>query len=148
MSSGDTSVPSWDRASAAKGRFLRWEVADALPDQPHLLSTLGPVTVNFVVELSQPVTNGEHGIALFNSERQLMWARAAQQLSLDPGVHVFSHSFASLPLRPGAYQWQASLWDNSEMLDHWDCVPEMTIATEIHQHYMDEWNGILNLPST
>ena len=33
------------------------------------------------------------------------------------------------------------------MLDNWDCVPEMTIATEIHQHYMDEWNGILNLPS-
>jgi hypothetical protein len=23
----------------------------------------------------------------------------------------------------------------------------MIIATEIHQHYLDEWNGILNLPS-
>jgi lipopolysaccharide transport system ATP-binding protein len=147
MASGDTSIPSRDRASAAKGRFLRWEIAGAPPDQPHLLSTLGPVTVNFVVELAQPVTNGEHGIALFNPERQLMWARAVQQLSLDPGVHVFSHSFPSLPLRPGAYQWQGSLWDSSEMLDHWDCVPDMIIATEIHQHYMDEWNGILNLPS-
>ena len=30
------------------------------------------------------------------------------------------------------------------MLDLWDCLPEMTIATEIHQHHMDEWNGILN----
>ena len=33
------------------------------------------------------------------------------------------------------------------MLDMWDCIPEMTIATEVHQHYMDEWNGILNMPS-
>ena len=33
------------------------------------------------------------------------------------------------------------------MLDTWDCIPEMTIATEVLQHYMDEWNGILNLPS-
>ena len=33
------------------------------------------------------------------------------------------------------------------MLDTWDCIPEMTIGTETHQHYMDEWNGILNLPS-
>jgi lipopolysaccharide transport system ATP-binding protein len=147
MASGDSSVPSRDRTSATKVRFLKWEIAGAPPDQPHLLSTLGPVTVSFVVELAQPVTNGEHGIAFFNSERQLMWARAAQQLSLDRGVHVFSHSFPSLPLRPGAYQWQASLWDSSEMLDHWDCVPDMIIATEIHQHYMDEWNGILNLPS-
>ena len=77
-----------------------------------------------------------------------MWARAAQNLTLDAGVHVFSHTFPSLPLRPGAYQWQVSLWDNDEMLDLWDCIPEMTIATEVHQHYMDEWNGILNLPET
>jgi ABC-type polysaccharide/polyol phosphate transport system ATPase subunit len=146
MTSGDRSN-GMPRKFTAKAQFLRWEIAGALPDQPHLLSTLGPVTVNFFVELAEPLINGEHGLALFNSERQLMWARAAQQLSLESGVHVLSHSFSSLPLRPGAYQWQASLWDNGEMLDHWDCVPEMTIATEIHQHYMDEWNGILNLPS-
>jgi lipopolysaccharide transport system ATP-binding protein len=147
MASGGTNVRSRDRASVAKGRFLKWEIAGASPDQPHLLLTLGPVTVNFVVELNQPVTNAEQGLALFDSERQLMWARAAQQLSLDPGIHIFSHSFPTLPLRPGAYHWQASLWDNGEALDLWDCVPEMTIATEIHQHYMDKWNGILNLPS-
>ena len=98
--------------------------------------------------LAKFVTNGEHGVALFNSERQLMWARAAQNLSLAPGVHVLSHTFPSLPLRPGTYQWQVSLWDNGEMLDLWDCIPEMTIATDVHQHYMDEWNGIFNLPSS
>src|SRR6266851_4718628 len=111
------------------------------------LTSLGPVTVNFAVELAEPISSGEHGIALFNAERQLMWARAAQKLSLRPGVHVLSHTFPSLPLRPGAYQWQVSLWDNGEVLDLWDCSPEMAIATEIHQHYMDEWNGLLNLPS-
>jgi hypothetical protein len=60
---------------------------------------------------------------------------------------LFSHSFPSIPLRPGAYQWQVSLWEGGDMLDTWDCIPEMTIATEVLQHYMDEWNGILNLPS-
>jgi len=126
---------------------LRWEIAEPPTSQPHVLSSLGPVTVNFAVELAEPISSGEHGIALFNAERQLMWARAAQNLSLEPGVHVLSHTFPSLPLRPGAYQWQVSLWDNGEVLDLWDCTPEMSIATEIHQHYMDEWNGILNLPS-
>jgi lipopolysaccharide transport system ATP-binding protein len=135
------------RGAATKARFLRWEIAGSRPDQLHVLSTTGPVTVNFWVELAQPTRNGDHGVALFNAERQLMWAHAAQNLGLNPGVHVFSHSFPTLPLRPGAYQWQVSLWDNSEMLDLWDCLPEMNIATEVHQHYMDQWNGVLNIPA-
>jgi len=31
------------------------------------------------------------------------------------------------------------------MLDSWDAIPELIIATEGFQHYMDEWNGILNV---
>jgi hypothetical protein len=135
------------RAAGASAQFLRWEIAEPRAAQPHVLSSLGVVAVNFAVELAEPVTNGDHGIALYNAQRQLMWASAARNLSLEPGIHVFSHSFPSLPLRPGAYQWQVSLWDEGDMLDMWDCIPEMTIATEVHQHYMDEWNGILNLPS-
>ena len=48
---------------------------------------------------------------------------------------------------PDRYQWQVSLWDGRDMLDMWDCLPDMTIATDVHQHHMDEWNGILNLPT-
>jgi lipopolysaccharide transport system ATP-binding protein len=128
-------------------QFLRWDISGVTSDRLHMLSTLGPVTVNFVVQLSQPVRSGEHGVALFNAERQLMWARAERGLTLDMGVHVLSHSFPSLPLRPGAYQWQVSIWDNEVCLDLWDCFPEMVIATEVHQHHMDTWNGILNVPS-
>ena len=135
------------RGAGTKAHFLRWGIAEPRTKQPHVLSTLGPVTVIIVLELAEPVERGDHGVALFNAQRQLMWATAARNLSLEPGVHVFSHSFPSLPLRPGAYQWQVSLWDGGELLDLWDCIPEMTIATEVHQHYMDEWNGILNLPS-
>ncbi len=145
MLSGDRSQ-GLQRGGGTKARFLRWEIAAAPAGQQHVLSTLGPVTVNFIVELGERVTSGEHGVALFNTERQLMWARA-EKVALGSGTHVLSFSFPTLPLRPGAYQWQVSLWDNDEMLDLWDCVPEMSIATEIHQHYMDEWNGILNLPA-
>ena len=131
-----------------KARFLQWEIANAVSEQQHVVSTLGPVTVNFALEIAQPITNGEHGVALFSVERQLLWASAARNLRLDPGVHIFSYTFPSLPLRPGPYQWQVSLWDSGEMLDLWDCTPEMAIATDVRQHYRDEWNGILNLPST
>jgi hypothetical protein len=144
MFSGDRSQ-GLKRGGGTKAQFLRWGITEPGTDRPHVLSTLGPFSISFKVELTEPVSKGEHGVALFNAERQLMWANAVHNLVLEPGVHVFSHTFSTLPLRPGAYQWQVSLWDNREMLDLWDCVPEMTIATEVHQHYLDEWNGILNL---
>jgi homopolymeric O-antigen transport system ATP-binding protein len=134
------------RGAGTKAQFLRWEIAGAPAGRPHALSTLGPVTVSFIVELGEPLSNADHGVALYNAQRQLMWASAERGLRFERGEHVFSHSFPSLPLRPGAYQWQVSVLENGEMLDVWDCVPEMTIATEVHQHYADEWNGLLNLP--
>jgi lipopolysaccharide transport system ATP-binding protein len=134
-----------DRASGAKARFLSWGIDECEGGNSNTLASWGPVTVSFVVELLEPITSGEHGVALFSADRRVMWASAIRDLDLEPGVHVLSHSFPSLPLRPGPYQWQVSLWDSDEMLDLWDCLPEMSIATEAHQHYRDEWNGVLNL---
>jgi len=148
MARGAENAAQQTRRTGATSRFVRWEIAGAPPDQPHVLSTLGPVTVNFIAELTQPLTDGEHGAALLNAEGQLMWAHSEQNLTLDRGMYVFSHSFPFLPLRPGAYYWRVSLFSGFELLDLWDCTPEMNIATEGHQHHMDEWNGVLNVPET
>jgi lipopolysaccharide transport system ATP-binding protein len=146
MFAGERSL-GLQRGTGPEAQFLRWEIAEPPNEERHTLRTMDGVTVKFAVELARAVHGAHYGIALFNAERQLMWARAEQNLTLEEGLHYLSHSFASLPLRPGAYFWQVSLWDGDEMLDLWDCLPEMTIATEVHQHHMDEWNGILNLPS-
>jgi lipopolysaccharide transport system ATP-binding protein len=132
-----------------KAQFLRWEIAGPNTEQPHVLAAVGPVRVNLYLQLAEPIQRADYGIALFNAERQLMWAGAERNLSLEAGLHVLSCSFPMLPLRPGAYQWQVSIWGNTEMLDLWDCLPEMSIATEVHQHHhRDEWNGVLNMPSS
>ena len=144
MSAGERGSGDKERNSK-KARFLSWQIVETNGGGLHVLTTLGPVTVNFEVEVTQAVTRGEYGIALFSSERQLLWAQARQDLTLEPGIHTISHTFSTLPLRPGIYQWQVSFWEGGEMLDHWDSLPEMSIATEINQHYRDEWNGILNL---
>ena len=130
-----------------KARFVRWQIANAGHNDAHTLSTLGPVTVSFILEVIQPIEQGEHGVALFSAERQLVWARAVRDLAFQPGIYILSYTFPILPLRPAPYQWQVTIWDQGEMLDHWDCLPELTVATEIHQHHMDQWNGILNLPA-
>ena len=146
MSAGHVAGSQCPDYSGVKARFLRWAIVEPRTDQPHLLTSLGPVKVNFVVQVSEPVQRGHHGMALFNAERQLMWAWATDHLQLEPGFHTFSYTFAMLPLRSGAYSWQASLWDDGNLLELWDCLPEMIIATEVHQHPRDEWNGVLNVP--
>jgi ABC-type polysaccharide/polyol phosphate transport system ATPase subunit len=126
--------------------FVSWEIVEPRSDNPNLLTTSGPVSLKFTLRLSRPVADGIHGIALFNHERQLMWGWAARNLQLSEGTHEFRYRFPSLPLRPGMYNWDVSLFDGTKEIDRWFCIPEMAIATEIHQHLRDEWNGILNVP--
>jgi lipopolysaccharide transport system ATP-binding protein len=131
----------------SKGRFVKWEIVEPRGEEPNILNSLGPVTVRFVVHIEKTIGKGQHGCALFDSERRLIWAWAADGLNLAPGRHELRYTFPMLPLRPGPYSWQVSLYDEGERLDAWDCLPEMIIATEGLQHAEDEWNGILNLPS-
>jgi ABC-type polysaccharide/polyol phosphate transport system ATPase subunit len=129
-----------------KVRFLGWEIVGPPSESPHMLTSLGAVTIRFTMQVKQFIRLGLHGIALYNMDRQLMWGWSKGNIPLEPGMHYFSYSFPFLPLRPGAYAWQVSIWEDGEMLDLWDCLPEMNIATEVLQDARDEWNGVLNLP--
>ena len=147
MARGDTNGHAQDRGPSAKARWVRWEISGAQGEDPHVLTSHDPVTVKFVIETKAPVYNGHHGVALFDADRQLIWAWAADRLKLETGRHDLCYTFPMLPLRPGPYSWQVSLYEELECLDIWDCLPEMVVATETHQHQHDEWNGILNMPS-
>ena len=126
--------------------FLSWEIVEPRAENPNVLTTSGPVHLKFVLRLNKHVSDGHHGVALYNHERQLMWGWATKHLQLAEGVHEFHYSFPTLPLRPGLYSWLVSLFDHGREVDVWPCFPEMAIATEIHQDLRDEWNGILNVP--
>jgi ABC-type polysaccharide/polyol phosphate transport system ATPase subunit len=130
-----------------KARFLSWEILEPCSESPHMLTSLGPVTVRFALQVSQTVCRGTHGIALYNMGRQLIYGWAKDDIHMEPGVHSFTYTFPMLPLRPGAYAWLVSLYEDGELLDAWDCLPEMNIATKVHQHPRDEWSGILNVPN-
>jgi len=147
MSRGESEEPRRARGSEGETRFMKWYFADAREDEhPNRLESLGEVTVRFELRLASAVRRGHHGIALFTANRELVWARALDGLRLPPGLHTVSYAFPCLPLRPGPYFWQVSLWEEGELLDSWDCLPEMIVATPNLQHARDDWNGVLNLP--
>jgi lipopolysaccharide transport system ATP-binding protein len=146
MTSGEWLRQERPDASHVKARFLKWEIVAPRGDQPNVLTDLGPVTIRFLVQVNKPIRLGHHGIALFSSEGQLMWAWAVNSLSLDVGMHELRYTFPMLPLKPGSYGWHMSLYDSNGLADVWYGVPEMIVATPNYQHPHDQWNGPLNLP--
>ena len=148
MGSGNNEPQSRGGAAHLKAYFVSWEIVEPRRESSGVLESLGPVTIKFVAEVRQSIRMGHHGAALYNNEGQLIWARSSDNLNLGEGTHEFYYTFPMLPLRPGVYSWQVSLWNEDGMLDLWNCSPELIVASENHQHPLDKWNGILNMPST
>jgi lipopolysaccharide transport system ATP-binding protein len=150
MARGEQDTSGQHRGSGTKARFVKWEIIEPRSDDPHVLTTLGPVTVRFIVEVFLPIRRGHHGVALYNHERQLMWGWSTENFELSFGRHEFTYTFPILPVRPGPYSWLVSLYEmygGKEEIDAWECAPGMTVATESYQHHWDVWSGALNIPS-
>ncbi len=146
-----SSEPAFDDGHRARGtrvpaRFLEWEIIEPEADERNYLTTLGRVRFRMVVQVNRPIRDGVHGIALRNSDNILIWGWAEYHLKFQPGTHNFEYSLPSLPLCPGVYSWHVTLYDEGELLDAWQAVPDLLVATEPLTHPRDEWSGILNVP--
>lgn len=140
---------SADRSSAhnVKARFLSWKIADPTSSSPHRLESIGPVSVSFKLEVVSAIRRAQHGIALFDADRHLMWAFVHEDLSFAPGIYELVYKFPFLPLCPKSYNWQVSVSDDTGVVDLWDASPEILSVVPSYQHPRDEWNGFFNIPS-
>jgi lipopolysaccharide transport system ATP-binding protein len=129
-----------------KTRFIYWDVNEPRSSKSNVLAAVERCVFRFIAEVNNPVQNGHIGIALWGDEGQLIWAWATNGVQMKTGTHEFRCKLPSLPVRPGVYHWQISLYDNGSLLDNWYCLPEFIVASEPRTHARDEWNGILNLP--
>jgi lipopolysaccharide transport system ATP-binding protein len=146
MARGGNDGAERNRPHSFKARFVKWEIANPRGGNPHALLDLDPVTVQITLDVAQPIKEAMHGMALYTHEQQLLWAWASKKLQLGVGEHQLCHTFPTLPLRPGSYNWLVTLYEEGELVDWWHCVPEMIVATESHQSPYDEWTGVLNIP--
>lgn len=127
-------------------RDANWEITELRGKSRHVLDSFNPVMIRFVLDAHESIQRGVHGVTLYNAERQIFWGRAAYELEITQGVHEFTYESPMLPLKPGGYTWGVSLWDDDGLIDMGDLVPDMIVSTESHQHPLDEWSGVLNMP--
>jgi lipopolysaccharide transport system ATP-binding protein len=145
-SSGDLGFRGRPDVPAVKARFQKWEIVEPRGESPYVLSSLGPVTVRFILQVNDPIRMGHHGITLFSRENQMMWGTAADNLELEPGTCEVAYTLPFLPLQPGAYFWHLSLYHDGTLVDNWDALPDLIVATRPMTHRCDEWSGMLNIP--
>jgi len=126
-------------------QFIGWELVDNPSGSVNVINAPGHLTWDVTIKVDQPIHNGVHGIALWNSDNQLMWAWAAYNLKFETGFVKLSYSLPDLPLRPGVYSWEVSLYEDDKLLDLWRCMPDLIIATIPLGHPSDDWSGILNM---
>jgi lipopolysaccharide transport system ATP-binding protein len=134
---GDDTVPA---------RFTGWEIIQPKSDPSNVLTATSQMSFKIILKVNRKIQSCHHGIALWDSEGQLMWAWATDKLHLTVGISEFVYEIPGVPLRPGIYHWQVSLYEDGRLLDNWYCLPELVIATKPEGHRLDQWNGILNLP--
>ena len=129
-----------------KARFLSWEILEPASDDGNTYTSFDPLKVRFVLQVNQRLRSAHHGIALFNHGGQLIWGTGCDNLDLDTGTYGLVYSFPTLPLRPGTFFWRVSLYEDGNLVEAWDCVPNFVVATKPVTHRLDEWTGILNVP--
>jgi ABC-type polysaccharide/polyol phosphate transport system ATPase subunit len=127
-------------------RFLSWRIAEQSMEESNVLDGFGSFTFEFSLAVSRRIRGGAHGIALFNSDHQLMWATSVNNLELNAGLHALRFKLPSLPLRPGLYHWDVSIWEDGKCFDRWSCAPDMIVGTKPVTHPQEEWQGLLNIP--
>jgi lipopolysaccharide transport system ATP-binding protein len=132
--------------SHVAARFLKWEIVEPQHERPNVLASMGAVTLRFLLKVNDPIRDGHHGIALYSSEGQLIWGTNATRIMLEKGLYEILYRLPALPLRPGTYSWRVSLFNDRGLVDDWNCIPELIVATRPVTHSRDEWAGILNIP--
>jgi lipopolysaccharide transport system ATP-binding protein len=143
--SRQTAAATRDRETMP-ARFVGWDLVERDGQPSNTLRNPGPVEIRFLAEIQAHITAGLQGVALYDTDRRLLWGTAIRDLSLGPGKYEFVYQLESLPLRPGVYYWLVSLFEGGRRLDFWDCMPEMLVATEPLSEAVDDWAGFLNLP--
>lgn len=137
---------STERAARQSTHFTGWWLREKDGERSHEITTWGEVTVTFVLNVHKALVSGHQGVSLYDSAGTMVWGTGEDGLELPVGKHELSFTLPHLPLKPGHYRWQVSIWDYSKMIDLWDAPVEMLVATEPVTHWIDQWAGVLNIP--
>jgi len=137
------------RQAGGPTQFIGWWLKEGERERSHELeSSREPFTVTFLLNVDKPLASAHVGVTLRDSVDTLVWGNGEDGVALPSGVHELSFSLPSMPLKPGHYRWQISIWESSKMLDLWDATTELLVATDPVTHWIDHFAGVMSIPAS
>lgn len=135
------------RPPQGRAQFLTWKLEESNSGSGHSLTIDGPLTVSFVLRVNEHLRGVHLGLTLYDQSRRPLWSRTMEGAMFETGTHELRYTLSSLPLQPGAYIWRIGIYDSTERVDDWECLPHMQVVTVPCTQTRDDIAGILNIPS-
>ena len=139
--------PENTRPPQGRAQVLSWKLEGSNDNTDHSLASYGPVTVSFVLQVNEHLQGVHLGLTLYDQSRRPLWSRTMEGVIIEAGMHELRYTLSSLPLQPGAYIWRIGIYDSTERVDDWECLPQMQVVTTPFAQTRDDIAGVLNIPS-
>ena len=139
--------PENTRPPQGRAQVLSWKLDGSNDNSDHSLASYGPVTVSFVLRVNEHLQGVHLGLTLYDQSRRPLWSRTMEGVIIEAGMHELRYTLSSLPLQPGAYIWRIGIYDSTERVDDWECLPQMQVVTTPFAQTRDDIAGVLNIPS-
>jgi len=131
--------------------FLSWEI----PEQGNVLRDgLRQLTLDFRLNLHKPISRGHFGLNVYDGSNLLIAGWGFDDLNIPEGLQQLAFTVPLLPLRPGIYVIQCSLFDNGNnltgghLVESWFAARPLIVDTIPLSHPQDRWVGLLNIPGS
>ncbi|MGD0840141.1 MAG: polysaccharide ABC transporter ATP-binding protein [Candidatus Acidiferrales bacterium] len=151
-------VADYESASVAAGTeaggnghcFTSW----TLNGDGHVLEDGVPeVRFHFRLHLREPVSGGHFGVSVLSDSSAVLSGWGFDNVDIPAGDQEVIVRIPSLPLRPGSYTLQCSVFNRGNnltgghLIEKWYALPLFVVGTKPVGHPQDRWNGILNIPA-
>jgi ABC-type polysaccharide/polyol phosphate transport system ATPase subunit len=111
------------------------------------------VCFHFRLRLREPISNGHFGVSVLSESSAVLSGWGFDRVEIPAGDQEVIVRILSLPLRPGSYTLQCSLFNRGNnltgghLVEKWYALPLLVVGTKPVSHPQDRWVGILNIPA-
>ncbi len=127
--------------------FTSWKIYGSKPSgENHVILSKEPLTLEIELKLKNPVFNGYLTILLNSDDGQNVGGWKINGVRFDSGLYKINCHIPLLPVRPGVYSWNLSLWDGGKKIDITTLYPDLVVSTEDYRGLRGEADLILNIP--
>lgn len=131
--------------------FVRWNLRDGgnvLTDDD------GAIEIRTELNIPEKIVGGHFGIIIINDDGRIVAGWAFDDLTLPEGAAHLVLGLDGLPIKPGTYSLQFSLFNRGnnlnggKVIEIWHALPRLVVNSEYYGHPQKQWSGPLNIKAS